>query len=538
MRATSNPTLRHTLRTSGRFRAALATLLASSALVSAMVFAAPGAGAATPMVTNCNSTGSGSLADVVGAAPAGSTVTFSVTCPSSSPITLTSTINLIVPVTIDGPGAGAVVVDGSGATAFEVSSNVTGVGLTGLTIENAVPAVVNFGTLTLSDCTMTGNLASTDGGAVENDGDLTISSSTFTQNAAAAPTTGGAIESSGGSVTITGSTISDNNVGIGSGGGIENDAGTMSIVDTTISGNTANGPGGGIYNAGTMSVTDSTVAHNTGVRGGGGINNVGSMSVTDSTISLNNVEGGGGGGILNTGTLVVTASTLTQNSHRSVFRHNGGGGIKNVGGSVTLAATVLAETSPFDCFGAITDAGYNLDDDGSCGFSATNHSLSGVKPHFGPLQDNGGPTETEEPALGSPVLNDIPMGATANSTTLCPSTDQRGVARPQASACDIGAVELSATPQDITSADQVTVPARQPFSFTITTTGAPTPSISIIGNPPRKLTFADNGNGTATISGRAKQVGSSAPIIKATFGSGSTQYVVLQVLTLTVTSAS
>ncbi len=537
MRATSS-TLRHALRTSGKLRVGLATLLASSALVSAMVVSASSAGADAPTVTNCNSSGSGSLADVVGGAAAGSTVMFSVTCPSTSPITLTSTINLIVPVTIDGPGASAMVVDGSGTTAFEVSSDVTGVTLSGLTVENAVPAVVNLGTLTLSDCTMTGNLASNDGGAVENDGDLTIDSSTFTHNAAAAPTTGGAIESSGGSVSITGSTISDNNVGIGSGGGIENDAGTMSVVDTTITGNTANGPGGGIYNAGTMSVTDSTIDHNLGVRGGGGINNAGSMSIADSTIALNIIEGGGGGGILNTGTLAVTASTVTQNSHRTIFRHNDGGGIKNVSGSVTLAATVVAETSPVDCIGVITDAGYNLDDDGSCGFSATNHSFSHVKPHFGPLQGNGGPTETEEPALGSPVLNDIPVGATANSTTLCPGTDQRGVTRPQASACDIGAVELSATPQDITSADQVTVPARQPFAFTITTTGSPTPSISIIGKPPRKLTFVDNGNGTATISGRAKQVGSSAPIIKATFGSGSTQYVVLQVLTLSVTSAS
>ena len=38
-------------------------------------------------------------------------------------------------------------------------------------------------------------------------------------------------------------------------------------------------------------------------------------------------------------------------------------------------------------------------------------------------------------------------------------------------------------------------------SFTVTTTGFPTPSLSETGTLPSGVTFVDNGNGTATLSG-------------------------------------
>ncbi len=397
--------------------------------------------------------------------------------------------------------------------------------VTNCAIDNSDPGIDNYGTTTISDSTMTGNQTfGQNGGAIYNDGELTITSTTLTGNVVGGGSSGGAIESDGGSVTITGSAISDNDDDVGGGAGIENDAGTMNIVDTTVSGNNNEGgsAGGGVDNNGTMSVTDSTVSSNAK----GGISNGGTLSVTDSTLSHNG-GGGTGDGIYNAGSLEVTASTLAQNG-------NVDGAIENHGGSATVAASVL-EGSPA-CSGAIIDAGYNLDGGASCGFAVTNHSISDVNPRLGPLQDNGGPTETDEPAHGSPLLDVIPQGATGNNMKLCPSTDQRGVARPQGSECDIGAVELSPTPQDITSADGVTATAGQPFSFTITTTGSPTPRIHEAGTPFQNFAFTDNGDGTGTISGKTKKVGSYKLLIKATFGSGSTKYVVLQVLTLTVSA--
>ncbi len=532
-----------------RLRLPLAAICVTSVLVSAQVVELPKAGAAPLTVTNCNGSGAGSLSAVVAGAASGSKVTFSVTCPSTSPITPASTIYLKVPLTIDGPGTSSLVVDGS----FVTDPKVTGISVSGLEIDgteggftnqgtaalsncavnNGGPSVANYGTLTVSDCSMSeGHTGGPGGGALYNDGDLNISSSSFTENTAASGPNGGAIDSGGGSVTITDSTISDNQVGDGTGGGIQNDAGTMNITDSTISDNNSLDAGGGIFNAGTMSVTGSTIAHNAAV-GGGGIDNTGSLTVTDSTISGNNAEapdnqsGPGSGGILNTGRLLVIASTIAQNIH--------GGGIENNGGTATLAATVLASMSPFyDCTGAIVDEGFNIDDDGTCDFSAAAHSYSDGKPHIGPLQDNGGPTETQEPALGSLPLDEIPAGTATGGVTLCPGTDQRGIARPQGNGCDIGAVELSPTAQDITSPSQATVTAKQPFSFTVTTTGTPAARISEIGKPPSKLTFVDNGDGTATIAGKAKDVGSSNLVIKAVFGKGHAKYVVFQVLALDV----
>lgn len=392
---------------------------------------------------------------------------------------------------------------------------------------NGTGGISNGGTLSVVDSSVTSN--DVDGG-IDNTGTLSVTGSVVSRNF------GVGIDSSAGSVTVTGSEISKNfDTNKRGGGGIYN-KGTMNIADTTVSDNKSNnGPGGGIYNGGTMSVADSTVSSNSNEGGGGGIDNAGSLNVSDSTISENAVgdQGGeGGGGILNEGStasLVVTASTLVHND-----TDNHGGGIKNARGSVALAGTVVADTSPSDCSGVITDAGYNLDDDGSCGFSTGGHSYSDAMPYLGPLQNNGGPTDTEEPALGSPLLNDIPVGTRADGATLCPSTDQRGVAGPEANQCDIGAVELSPTPQDITSSNKATATVGQPFTFMVITTGTPTPKLSETGALPRKLVFTENGDGTATISGKAKKIGSSEVVIEARFGTGSARYVVLQVLTLMV----
>jgi hypothetical protein len=74
-------------------------------------------------------------------------------------------------------------------------------------------------------------------------------------------------------------------------------------------------------------------------------------------------------------------------------------------------------------------------------------------PGLGPLGNNGGPTQTHAPLAGSSPAIDAVTG-----TCPPPADDQRGVARPQGPACDIGAVELQAqAPADALAAliDQV-----------------------------------------------------------------------------------
>ena len=72
----------------------------------------------------------------------------------------------------------------------------------------------------------------------------------------------------------------------------------------------------------------------------------------------------------------------------------------------------------------------------------------------------------------------------------------------------------------ITSAASATATAGSPFSFTVTTAGSPVPSLSETGALPSGVTFTDNGDGTATLTGTPAigQQGSYPVAITATNG--------------------
>src|SRR5690606_5246435 len=81
---------------------------------------------------------------------------------------------------------------------------------------------------------------------------------------------------------------------------------------------------------------------------------------------------------------------------------------------------------------SIVTATNNLADDATCGSGFTNSDAIDL----GALGDYGGPTETIPLLPGSAAID-------AGDDAHCPATDQRGVTRPQGSACDIGAFELN-----------------------------------------------------------------------------------------------
>ena len=131
-----------------------------------------------------------------------------------------------------------------------------------------------------------------------------------------------------------------------------------------------------------------------------------------------------------------------------------GGGLDNNNGSVkpvTLVNTVVAgnmlnsltNTPAADVRGEILSGGHNLigvvDGANDPGFhlagDLTGTAASPLNAKLGPLQNNGGPTQTMLPLPGSPLLG-------AGSASLAPGTDQRGVSRGGA-ASDIGAVQVT-----------------------------------------------------------------------------------------------
>jgi CSLREA domain-containing protein len=219
-----------------------------------------------------------------------------------------------------------------------------------------------------------------------------------------------------GAMTIEDSTIRDN-----TGGGIENSLG-LSVERSTISGNTSSTSGAGLRNFGIASLSNTTVSGNSGQAFGAGIfHNPDSvfanpaLTLNNVTITANNLGGGSGAGLY--------AGSATQTVRTS---------------NTIIAGNLIGGVVPSDCSATIDSLGNNLIGDASgCTITGdTTGNLLDVDPQLGPLANNGGLTETHALLVGSPAID-------AGGSTTCEATDQRGVARPQGEACDIGAYEAS-----------------------------------------------------------------------------------------------
>ena len=210
---------------------------------------------------------------------------------------------------------------------------------------------------------------------------------------------------------------------------------------TVAEGNSATGLGGGVLNRGNLAVSGSTFSGN-GAASGGAIANSGTATVTMTRSTLSdNTASGSGGGIHNLGTLRVTGSTLSGNGAAS------GDGIHNGAGDTSLRNTIVANIpSGGDCSiggGTISDGGYNLSLDRTCGLSAVNRSRPGVDPVLGPLVDNGGPTQTHALPENSPAVDKgRSFGMTADQRDLPRPTDLGPVNNARGGdGSDIGAYE-------------------------------------------------------------------------------------------------
>jgi hypothetical protein len=123
------------------------------------------------------------------------------------------------------------------------------------------------------------------------------------------------------------------------------------------------------------------------------------------------------------------------------------------------------------------------------------------------------------------------------SSTYAGSSDNTSSSNPDSDECVL--VNPPPTPpgDNITSADTATAYDGDMFSFKVTTTGSPTPTIKKKGKLPRGLHLVDNGNGTATISGvpavKHPPAGYTFKIV-AKFGTGKTKKYADQTFTLSV----
>lgn len=285
----------------------------------------------------------------------------------------------------------------------------------------------NFVPLTMSDSHLHNNKVTSDGGAVEAFSPLIILRTTLDANSAGR--FGGAIfdlqdsNSAQPFAHLQQSTLNGNAAQYG--GGIYHDGfivptSTLTLLNSTVSDNTAFRPGGG-----------------SGSSDGGGIYVYGGQAqLLNATIAYNYANPGfgiqshvaRGGGVFITATATFTAqNSLIGNNLRSNF---------------------IQPATADDCFssGTVGELAYDLI------FTTTNCFVTGPQgglivgqdPLLGPLQNNGGSTQTRALLPGSPAINNgAPAGCT-NDLGAALTTDQRGFHRPFGSNCDIGAYERGA----------------------------------------------------------------------------------------------
>ena len=216
---------------------------------------------------------------------------------------------------------------------------------------------------------------------------------------------------------------------------------TLSKV--TFSGNSAVNDGGAMYNAGGFGGTSNptlgnvTFSGNSATNGGAMVNlgylGVSNPALSNVTFSGNTATGSGscGGALYNffsfptLKNIIVWGNTSIGNTSANAQICNANSGPPNTG-TPTYTSCVVEGSGGSGAWNSNwgTDNGGNIDAD----------------PKLGPLQDNGGSTQTMLPGAGSSAI-DHGDAATCSAAPVS-GLDQRGITRPRGPACDIGAVEL------------------------------------------------------------------------------------------------
>ncbi len=339
--------------------------------------------------------GTCTLRDAVAAAnadPDASIITFDPTVFASQTTITLSQGDLLIErlATIDGPGADRLTINAANQSRhFHLTSSAASA--SGPEMENRISG--------LSLINGNGNQGVPDtgdrGGAVLSFAPLNLDSVILRGNSARA---GGGLFARGRDVTVRNSSLVNNRVG-NRGGAIYSRENAITIENTTISGNTNN---------------------NSRLFGSAIELSSSALVLSDSTVSNNE-------------TLRFTGASIFVNSApRSSVR---------IERSVVTAANNqldLAGSGPFELENALVG---NI---GTVNITSSIQSIIGQDSLLGPLQDNGGPTPTQLPLFGSPVIDTGGNG--------CGALDQRGEPRPfdgdgdSTVLCDISAVELQSLP--------------------------------------------------------------------------------------------
>lgn len=306
---------------------------------------------------------------------------------------------------------------------------------------------------------------------------------------------------------------------------------TLLIDKSDISNNAATGNGGGFNAHGdhttSIKILDSTIANNTSGDKGGGIyinNAAGStmdVTIEQSTLSSNEAIYGGGiyyDDILASAPLTIKSSTIVNNVTRysgAGINHKGNGGISIQNSVIALNTATNSSSGWVNLDGVFNTVDHswlgnnNYLDGNSTPPNITNPATNSVIDgddsllNISTLADNGGPTFTHVPLVGSPLLE------TGNPATVdLSSTDQRGVSR-EVGILDIGAVErIADVVMDISQATGVlTLNLGEAFSINLNAITSSNDSVITVSGLPNGVSFNAETNiisGTATGAGASE----------------------------------
>lgn len=333
--------------------------------------------------------------------------------------------------------------------------------------------------LTLNRVVFENNRATYDGGAIAvRNAELSLNRTVFENNSAGSD--GGAMFTLNFNGTITDS-LFRNNQSDSSGGAIAfrvDGGGEATISGTTFSGNQATGDGGAIAAFHEMTVQNSTFSGNRASGNGGAI-----LSDSDALIEYTTVTGAqtGGDGALN-GSITLRSALVAGNADTST----GTGNYPDIAGVIASGGyNLIGNVGDYDFSANTTGDQYGDPNGTTIPNSGAVESSAPINPLLGPLANNGGPTPTHALLTGSPALDQVSVNDCGSNPF---DVDQRGIARPQSSACDIGAFEAEPLPEIAVYDDpdagspELTNNQVTAVSFGSTTLGTPVSRVFAIHN--------------------------------------------------------
>lgn len=247
--------------------------------------------------------------------------------------------------------------------------------------------------------------------------------------------------------------LSNNALVLGGGIYVAYGAGVF-VTETIVRANSASiSSGGGLYIGTSMaSIERSLISQNSAAYGGAFAQIDSDVAVTNTTISGNSATNLGGGILAGAqvapSKLSLTNATLAQNS-----APDGGGLFRYGSGPITTSVGLV--NTVFDqgllganCSGGVTSASYSYASDSACFVAGGTNTVG--NPKLGPLAANqgalvGAPGQTLVLASHLPQAASPLIDTGQNLSGFGVTVDQRGFARPQGAAFDIGAVEIVIT---------------------------------------------------------------------------------------------